>query len=169
MKKIIKATLLLLSLLVCFIGGFYTGLNLNIQNCEDLSSVASTTALELPNNKILLIKQNNNYAALKILKRSNSSAHYEWWYQKDGSGNFNSKSVLTGKGKVFEKYKSTQISKGRFFLEDAGSNLLIKINDIEMEWSAPNFIYYSNNYGLSLTDKTDIKDITIDSKKWLGF
>ena len=169
MKKIIKVILVILSLLVCFIGGFYTGISLEIQNCEDLSSDASTNSLALPNNKILLINKNLSYAALKILKRSNSSAHYKWWYQKDGNGNFNTKSVLMGEGKVFEKYKRTQISKNEFSLKDSGSDLLININDIVIEWSAPNYIYYSNNYELSLTDKTEIKDITINNISWLGY
>ena len=174
MKTIIKVILVVVCVLISCVIGFYLGLKQNIYNCEDLYSIASTEALALPNNNILLVKQGHSYGALKIYKRGSTSAHYQWWYLLDGSEGFNSKNVMTGTGKVFEKYKRTKIGEKKYHLEDVGGNLVIKIQDIEINWSAPNWISYSSHYGLSLTDKTSINEVSIINHiglpvKWTGW
>jgi len=112
-------------------------------------------------NKILLVKYGSKYGAIKLIKSNNDSAEIQWCYQVVPSNDFISNKVETGTAKLFEKYERTKISPNISFMKDKDSNLTINFDDVKIQWSAGNWIYYSDKYGLLLTDKEDIAKVEI--------
>jgi hypothetical protein len=109
--------------------------------------IIKKNAIQMPVNKFFIVRENQKYAAIRILRLSwNKGAIYECWYQGNGSGDFKSNSVIYQKGKVYEKYKKTPKSPSEVLVEDKGSKLNIECGLFKIEWSAYNWIYFKG-YG----------------------
>lgn len=161
-KYILVSATVLVLIIASFSGGFYLSIHL-LQNTI-LSDIGphSTTAIELPSNKILLVNYDNKYGAIKILSSGTDRAKVEWWYQILPSTVLVTGNTKHGETKLFEKYKTIETVDNKHQLIDIGSNLYINLDTIRIEWSASNWIYYSEKYGLHLTDIEDIKKVKIE-------
>ncbi len=127
----------------------------------------SGNAIRIPQNKILLIRHDNKYGALKVIKSGDDFAEYEWYYQNDGTGVFISSTAMRGKGKVFEKYRAVEKTPTSQQVIDKGSELFIKFGEFKLEWSSGNWIYFPDELTeMALTDKEDIRNINATDPRW---
>jgi hypothetical protein len=168
MKKIIQFGSLFLVFVIFLIAAYMAGYLKGQKNAIPLiqvqdvtSSKQSTSAIQLPLNKIILVKYGVKYGAIKLIKSVDNSSEIQWWYQVVPSSNFISSKIETGIAKLFEKYERTKITPSASFMKDKGSNLSINFDNVKIEWSADNWIYYSDEYGLLLTDEEDISKVGI--------
>lgn len=166
MRKFIKYSSLFFGFVIFLISAYITGYLQGQKNAIPLiqvkdftSAEQSTGAIQLPLNKILLVKYGTKYGAIKLIKSNDDFAEIQWWYQVFPSNDFISNKVETGTAKLFEKYERTRMSPNTYFMKDKGSNLTINFDDVRIQWSAGNWIYYSDKYGLLLTDKEDIAKV----------
>jgi hypothetical protein len=124
-----------------------------------------------------LLRRDKQFCAAKILRETpDNGAEYEWYFQGDGSGNFQKSNCKHGQGKVFEKYKRELIN-DKEQLTDIGSVLDIKCGPLSVEWSSGNFIYAHDlhlrvtNIEIALTDWTSIDKVDVFPKtlKWVKY
>ena len=135
-----------------------------LPTCCKKAETDKTNVVELTENKIIVIEYQGTFAAIKLLKHGNDFAKVKWWIQEKPSQDFISGNVKTGFVDLFEKYERVKtIEPNTFQVKDKGSNLFIKLNNLEIEWSASNWLYINENYNYEIFDTNDISEVKINS------
>lgn len=146
----------------------------------------SANAIGMPPGRILLIRKDNEYCAVKFLRNLTGKtdyeqhAEYESYYQGDKTGNLNSKKVNYRKEEVYYKKSIFSIFGHPVSI---GEKLDIRCGPIELWWSAGLqfiFVYFNRHdekqgdyYGIELapTPWTDISQVNVFDKriKWYRY
>jgi len=142
-------------------------------------------AIGLPVGRLLLIRKNDDYCAVKFTQnltgKTDYDQHveYESYYQGDKTGNLNSKNVEFRKDEVYYTKPSFSIFGHPIRI---GAKMDIRCGPMELWWSAGPyivFVYYNKHdqnqrdYGIELapTKWTNISQVNVfDSRlKWLKY
>lgn len=128
------------------------------------------TAISMPLEKILLARKNSGYCAIKFTKfwtgktTGDLFAEYEWYYQKDGTGDFSKKNVRFKKeGLSFPKLRGIHPFNFSF------GNKEIRCGTVRLFWQGDGLIAFygegmdQGDYGneLSPTKWTDISQVNV--------
>jgi hypothetical protein len=163
LRTIVYFSVLLICIISALIVGFNYGVLINVDKSDNkmINEFESTGAVRLPKNSILLIKTDSGYGAIKILKLGKRSAKVKWWYQAGLTSSAFSDTVLSGMAELKERLK---VIKGevKTHLEDKGSVNVVKVQEANVKWSAPNWFYYDSRFGLVLKTEVDINKVVID-------
>jgi hypothetical protein len=136
--------------------------------------------VEIPYGKIMLIRKNNIYGALKFntywvgQNKDDNYATYDCWYQDDSSSDFSNNKAILKKGKV----SNTRLyGIGRFAFNFG--NPEICCGDFRLFWSGKSQVYFygreqrGGDYGIELspTKWTDIKEVNVfdPNLKWYRY
>ncbi|HUI93202.1 MAG TPA: hypothetical protein VLX68_13225 [Chitinivibrionales bacterium] len=153
-------------LVLCIAAALVVGFNFGDIIAGDTSAnktvedFASTNAVRLSKNAILLVKMDSGYGAIKLLKSGGRSAKVKWWYQDGLCSTAFSEDGMCGITKLVDKVKVVHGSaKNR--IDNKGSVDVVKINETSVKWSAPDWFYYDTRYGMMLKNEADIKRVVI--------
>jgi hypothetical protein len=127
--------------------------------------------------KVILVKYGGERIAFKFTeqtKTGDGGAKYAWYWQPEPGAKFQAKTLRTGEGEVFEKYRRYKDEEGHNFVENDGGELYMHIGPAKLQWSKPRTVYYpystedSPPVLFALTPWERMEDINFDdpSLKW---
>ena len=182
MKHLLKIILFFLIICLQSICGETMTKNqqINITSLNPNDVIIAPNAIKIPLEKILLVRQNSNYGAVKLTKlwtgktKEDRYAEYESYYQGDKSGNLSNKNVQFERGKLsFPKPRGV----GRFAF--SFGNRDIQCGPIKLAWYGEEWIYFfstnqdQGDYGIELapTIWSNISQVNVfDSRiKWYRY
>jgi len=144
------------ALVVCIAG---------LTGCGESLPGGPTTPVALSEDKILLIQYEGRYSAIKLSGHEDGSATAYWWHQMEPGTHFRSKTVISGSIELYENYQVTKRRSSGANIEEQvsskGSSLLVKYDDIVIEWSKPNWLYVSDDYTHRLVDAQPIDGLEL--------
>ncbi|MCK5708003.1 MAG: hypothetical protein KAI43_10155 [Candidatus Aureabacteria bacterium] len=184
--KLLKRIFLLVTVSVLFVAIGYNFI-IRIDDCKIAEyNMKMPLSIQVPLNKLVLIRSGNNFGAFKLLRKASKSgflngAKYEYWYINDGNNDLTNSNVKHGTSFVFENYDKIPLNSLERRVVDRGSNLNIKVGILCVEWSRGNHIYtesyydgeettISSNFEITATNWSEVKEIDLSSKelRWIG-
>jgi hypothetical protein len=114
--------------------------------------------VSIPLGKILLVRKDSTYCAIKLVRIGLVNAEYVSYYQSDKSGNFNKENVEIKNGKLLAK---EPVGIGRFAFA-FGQKIDIECGPLELMWSGRRSIHFYS----SSQDERRYSDIELAPTPW---
>jgi hypothetical protein len=138
--------------------------------------VISSNAIGMPIGKMILIRKNSRYCAVKFTEAKKGKGKNEWYvkyeshFQGDGTGNFNSKSVKSIKNELADLQPLSIIGR----LAVARGNTHIDCIDIMLDWSGTDkisWVYFNNGIEMAPSKWADILEVNVSDQrlKWYRY
>ena len=154
-------------LLVSTLGNSWVEADHRMLQPDNDSYLVDSTGMNVPINKIVLIKEHDKMGAFKFIKYSKADAEYEWYFPLGDS-------MKQGKRKLKDRYW-TLIGRISFQLGDTTLNC----GSLNLEWTESNTVcfFYDNesivtkSIQLAPTNKENISEIDVNDPKlkWYGY
>jgi hypothetical protein len=147
---------------LAFAAGFYSGLAVAVRGCEEGSTKewGASGALRLSTEQLLLVQLPGRYAAIQLLARGDNYAKVRWWLQRERGSRFDPATVESGTVTLRETYVPGTATRDSLGLSDPTTST-IRLGDVTVNWSRPNWFYYGREYGLHLIDQRDIARVVV--------
>jgi hypothetical protein len=172
LEMIRKSLVILIILLSAQLG---SAQNSPLENKEGAVSSLETAligpnAVQIPLGKLLLVRKDNNYAAVKLIESraakrgAEEFARYKCFYQGDGSADFSKPNVQVSEGELSQ---SKPFGIGRFAFDFGNKD--IRCGPIRLGWSGKGWVYFystkqeQGDYGVQLapTNWNDISELNV--------
>jgi hypothetical protein len=162
-RKTVLVTAGVLTLLVLGVAaGFYLGLTRTIAfHDETLVEQSETSrALQLSTRQLLLVQLPDRYAAIQLLAHGDNYARVRWCLQRERAIRFDAPNAECRTVELKETYVPGTATDRSLGVSDPTTST-IRLGEIAVDWSSPNWFYYGRGYGLHLVDQSDMARVVV--------